>query len=222
MLYVQEEFPVNRDTARQLKLKTITGYSIDLHGNTPDLSRDREYKNVEITFLAPGIVSGVDVYDRNGKLIQKGEYNQEGNIVRETSFEPDGRKKFQFRFTYDERGNRIEKAMFMADNSLRYKFVGQRNGAGRIIEDTCIDPDGQILRNDIYTYDDNGNLSRMDMGTIGEWVFEYDPQNKLVKKYAHLISQGPFGENYEFEYGENGQLTEMHYLNYKKTRFVCS
>jgi YD repeat-containing protein len=63
--------------------------------------------------------------------------------------------------------------------SIDYRY----DGAGRVIEIRLQDAGGTTTMLLGYTYDDNGNVSRIDDWLNGTWVtYIYDTQNQLVRE----------------------------------------
>ena len=132
--------------------------------------------------------------DKNEAAVIKQRYDKEGNLIEESSYNPDGTLKSDwygyaiYRWEYDSKRTRIKGAFYDKDGKLTKKMLC----------DTAINT---------WTYDDKGNMVI--------WA-NYDPNGKLAKDILGIAAtkyeyDGSKRETLAATYGTDRQLTNNKY-----------
>jgi len=106
--------------------------------------------------------------------------------------------------------------MYYGPGILNYRIVAERDANGRLSRATYYDATGAIKRSDSYVYDHLGRLVCIDMGNMGQSVYEYENQN-LVRRSRNLPGASAYGDVAEFAYDYRGLLTSMDHLHFSVT-----
>ncbi|EJM11188.1 Rhs family protein, partial [Pseudomonas sp. GM21] len=112
-----------------------------------------------------------EIENESGEKYQL-DYTPGGLIRQETGF--DGQRTA---YTYDLKGQLLEKTEFGADGS-QLTTAYERDSAGRLLVKTL--PDGIKVN---YRYDNLGRLISVDDGHDHPLEFEYDPQDRLITEH---------------------------------------
>ncbi len=219
MFIHEEEIPIYQESIRKCNVKSITGYTKEIKNG---IQAQDSFKSYVLKFDNKGNKMCEYKYSKEGKLIREKKYDCDGKIVKEINYEISSKINYEFKFLYDENGNRTEKSMYLSGSKFYYKFKAKYDSDRKIIEDVCYDASNQIIRNDTYVYDDRSKLIKLIMGHLGEWVFEYDESGNLRKKSGNLLSGSAYGENFEYQFDDKGLLRIMKHLHYSVTIFDYS
>ena len=115
-------------------------------------------------------------YDLNGKITEELHFNNE-NILSD-----------RYHYTYNKYGDKVEWKIFNGESDLSQKTEYIYDSSRKLVREICgIYPDYKAspdIRNSYYTYDSQGKLTRVDFENCftTRHEFEYDKNNKLVKK----------------------------------------
>lgn len=214
-LFVQEEIPIRNELVCKFKIKSITGESFEIKN---DMQSPSGFKSYLLIYDYSGYRIRQQKYTLEGKTTYEWIYDPRGRPYQEIAYESSGKINYKFEFIYDDE-NWSEKRMYLSSNELNYRVVPNRDAHGRIITENYYDSPGQRIRTDSYIYDDLGRLVKVNMGHMGEWIYEYDGKNNLIKKIGNLPSVSAFGENFEFQYDDRGLLKQMIHFQYSVTVF---
>lgn len=131
--------------------------------------------------------------DEVTELRIKAEYDEKGNIAKESTYTLEGELLAWTLYKYDAAGNRIEESEFHK---------------------------GELMRRDTHTYDQNGKKistsrydSLIDSGDNPDmkWEYQYDSKNNLLAVNAY-DSDGSTLSKTRYEYDSAGSVTEeVHY-----------
>jgi hypothetical protein len=104
-----------------------------------------------------------ETYERNHRCIREGHFDHNGKLVKEEFFNPNGTLNYEME--YHSIAERMQKRrMYLPDRFFWLKYTVTSHLAGRIIKEVCTDKEGNLLRTDIYRYDEQGNVSAVDGG----------------------------------------------------------
>lgn len=192
---------------------TTTNFSYDLNGNViQQITKDENGEQLErITFTLK--------YDTNDSIIEKIEksesnvtrviyvYNDKGLKVRITNYNADGELDSEYKYKYDELGNKIEEEyLFQGVSIWKNKFIyDEENRLVRVDEKTNKTEWRKLYE---YSYDYNGNW-------IKKIHYEENGQESIVTRQIiyyteeELKSKSEF--NFELEFGiKPGESNNQH------------
>lgn len=212
----QEEIPIRNELVRKFKIESVTGHSFEIKNGVQSTSR---FKSHLLTFGRSGNRIRQQKYSREGKKILETIYDSKGRPLREIAYDPSGNISYRFEFVYKHDDNWIEQLMYLSGDELHYRIGFNRDAKGTIIEGTYYAPSGQRIRTDSYIYDNRGNLEKISMGHMGEWICEYDENDNLTRKTGDLPSASAFGESFEYQYDDRGLLIQTNHLYHSVTVF---
>jgi YD repeat-containing protein len=215
-LFVQEEIPIRSELVRKLKLETITGQLFEIKNGAQSSSG---IKSHWLALDRSGNRVHQQKYSRDGSVICDWIYDPKGRLLQEIAYDASGKINHRFDLAYDHADKWKEGRMYLTAGELHYRVVADRDADGRIIAATYYDSSDQSIRTDAYIYDDRGRLVELDMGHMGEWIYEYDENDNLERKTGHLPGANVFGEVFELEYNDQGLLIQMNHLNHGVTVF---
>lgn len=213
-LFVQEEIPIRSDMIRRFKIESITGYTSETKNG---MQLSNSFRSYSLTYDHLGNQIRQEKYNSEGKKIQVWEYDEKGRLQRETAYDTSGRVNYRLELIYNGDEDWQEKQMWLANDRLHYRIVANRDVNGCLLDATYYDSSDQNMRTDSYVYDERGELLRMNMGHMGEWVYEYDENENLKMKVGNLTSGNVYGESYTYEYNNLGLLIKINELHYSTT-----
>lgn len=163
-------------------------------------------------------------YDEQGNKIKETSYNSEGNIYRrsESKYDKNGNlievntylsgNKYKDIYKYNEFGNRTEMIYYVDGEKHRTELIYDDNG--NMIEGICYNPDGSVHHKSVYKYkyDSNGyekeHISHYNDGRLRENIIDkYDNQGNLIE-ITSLNSDGIIGMTVQYKYDKNGNEIE--------------
>lgn len=104
-------------------------------------------------------IAAVTVTEMKGSKVitdQKTEYNSDGEILKETNYDKEGRLKSITLYKYDKMGNLSEETQYDATNAVfesrRYKY----NILGEKTEELTMDKNGRQVKREEYLYNKQG------------------------------------------------------------------
>ncbi|MFZ0772824.1 MAG: hypothetical protein WCA49_10340 [Candidatus Sulfotelmatobacter sp.] len=212
-LFVEEEVPIPDQAAHRCGVKSVTGFTSAI---VNEVASPNRFKSCLLTYDKQGNKTLHQQFDRDGKLIHEWFYDGEGKLVQEIAYEGSGKVDWRFDVAYDNRGWK-EKRMYSAPDRLHYTIVADRDAGGTLWRATYSNPTGETIRSDSYLYDSRGLLERVDMGHMGERLYEYDSHERLQRKTVNLPGASAYGEVYEFEYDDRDLLTHITRLHFSAT-----
>ena len=139
----------------------------------------------------------------NGSLNNEYEYDDKGNLVKETIWSGDtpisGRE-----YVYDDQGNLIQEKELRGMLDLPYLQLSYTidytyDQDGNMTSMTVTYQNGSTARTD-YVYDENGNLIRKEMGAV---VVEYVYDDK-----GNILEEKNNSTTVQYTYDQNGHLTQ--------------
>ena len=215
-LFAQEEIPLRKALIQKVHIESVTGHSFEIKDGTQ--SSDG-FKSCLLAFDRSGNTCRQEKYNREGKVIYELKYDEKGRPLREIAYEASGKINYRMEIVYGHDDRWKEKQMYLSGNKIHYRVVAHRDPKGRLIEGTYYDSSDQRIRTDSYVYDDRGRLVRISMRHMGQWIYEYNENDNLMRKTGNLPSASAFGENFEFQYDDRGLLIRRNYLHYDTTTF---
>jgi YD repeat-containing protein len=189
----------------------------------------REYNSVNLETSLSG-------YDADGQLDFRTvkEYDNRGQLLKETSFNPDETFSYVAEFTYtrggsekrttfftpgnvadytsletfDTNGNRLEESATNTEGELEYRVTYTYDGQGKLLEETAFRPDGSQdyrLQNDY----DNGNLVKItefneENEAFYTYTYVYDDQGNMTERVTETEDGMKDVYRFSYEYDEAG------------------
>ncbi len=162
---------------------------------------DKMTKIVEFDELGnPRIVTQYE-YNENGKLITNKESKENGDLLKKTSFvyDQDGNNSVQtiynslgevaeknFLKNYDKNGNARLIEKYNKNDSLIVTYQYEYNDKGDEIKSIIYDGIGQIIRQSMSSFDNNGNQIGFEIyeggkGFVGKDKIKYNEQNQEIE-----------------------------------------
>jgi YD repeat-containing protein len=175
-------------------------------------------------------------YDADGQLDFRTvkEYDNRGQLLKETSFNPDETFSYVAEFTYsrggsekrttfftpsnvadytsletfDNDGNRLEESATNTEGELEYRVTYTYDGEGRLLEETAFRPDGSQdyrLQNEY----DNGNLVKTtefnkENEAFYTYTYAYDDQGNMTERVTETEDSDKDTYRFLYEYDEAG------------------
>jgi YD repeat-containing protein len=215
-LFVLEEVPIRQAVIRGLAIESVTGRCFAIKSG---VRSSDGYRSHLLTYDRSGHPRRQETYGRDGKVVRQWAYGERGRPLRQTAYESSGKISYRIESIYDRGAPWSEKRVYLSGDDLHYRIVAERDAAGRLAREVYYDASGRQMRADSYLYDGRGRLARVDMGHMGEWIYEYDAEDNLKRKAGNLPSASAFGETFEFQYDGRGLLVEKVHLHYSATVF---
>lgn len=141
------------------------------------------YKYSENGALFEKMYSKKDVFDINYKYI----YDEQGNLIKETSFYKDNSPGQYDYYKYDAKGNQIEMSSYYEDDKLIYRITYEYDTKGNVIRENSFSPYNELNSYSEYKYDDKGNKIEKNYfskdGILDEMTsYKYDKQGNLTEE----------------------------------------
>ena len=141
------------------------------------------YKYNEKGALSEKMYSFKDVCDINYKYI----YDEQGNLIKETSFYKDNSPGQYDAYKYDAKGNQIEMSSFYEDGKLLYRKTYEYDTKGNVIRENSFGPYNELNSYSEYKYNDKGNKIEKNYfskdGILDERTsYKYDKQENLIEE----------------------------------------
>jgi len=198
-LYVEEEIPICDRVTRGAGVETVVGETFPIEG---DVQSPVGYRRYVLAYEAAGRRIRQELLNSTGHVIRTWRY-EEGSPVQELAYDGDGMLERSFEFLYGNDGLWQEKRMCAASGELMYSVVADRDATGTLLAATYLGPGGRAdpIRSDTYRYDDRGRLVEVNMGPLGECVFEYGAGHGLLtRRSRNIAGTSVFGDVLELEY----------------------
>lgn len=153
-----------------------------------------ELKNRENLFDSS--ISSYMIFDRNEKVIENGQYEQDGTLYQKTFYERDEEGKVQ---------KVIKKNSSDEVNSYSTYVYDSNNN---IIEANTFDSENRLTNIQANQYDENRNNIEMSTKTPGSengWknVYKYNPDNKKIEQFRYK-PDGSLKDRRTYSYNKNG------------------
>ena len=197
-----------------LILQTTYSYAQLFCGQPPEYNTEKAkggYKKCKIfsyTYLPNGTLDdasekleGVYTFDKSGNRIKDIRYSSDGSIIVTCSYK------------YDCRNNKTEWKMFNKHRMWRKNYKYKRN-SNKIIKINFTSDDLTENSEEIFTYDNKGNLIQKDLIKADESYFYINKikfQNDSLGRMIELISIGSDGVvqvKHLYRYDEKGNVVE--------------
>jgi YD repeat-containing protein len=152
-------------------------------------------------------------YDADGQLDFRTvkEYDNRGQLLKETSFNPDETFSYVAEFSYTRGGSEKRTTFFTPGNVADYTSLESFDNAGNRLEESATNTEGELEYRVTYKYDGEGRL-------LEETAFRPDGSQdyRLQNDYdnGHLVKTTEFNEeneafyNYTYSYDDYGNMTE--------------
>lgn len=217
-LFVDEEIPLRPAAVRDNRIRSVTGRTFEMR----DGIRETEgFRSHLLSYDGAGKKKRQERYNRTGRTVYEWIYDEQGRVVQEKAYRDSGEINHQIETVYDHTDHWIEKRRSAPDGRIDWRMLPKRDKDGRLLESVYHNSQNQIIRSDVYIYDEQRRLIRVDMGDFGEWIYRYDEAGNLTRKTGNLASASILGETLEFQYDDRGLLTERDHLGSDMTRFEC-
>jgi hypothetical protein len=215
-LYVEEEVPIRDEIAHLAGIRSITCHTTAIvTGSLPAHS----YASYYLEYDERGTRIRHEKFNCDKKLVRRWLYDVRGNLSQEITYDSRGDIDYWFEVMGNGQGW-TEKRMYSRPNHLQYRIAAERNGSGRLRRTTYYDSNAQAMRADSYSYDSMGLLVRVEVGGMGECLYEYDQRQNLKRKSKILPGMSEYGEVYEFTYDDRDLVVRMEHLHFSVTTFV--
>ena len=154
------------------------------------------------------------------------EYNNLGNLIKETRYTAEDILQFEYVYSYDQKGQLIKTKgrRMRRENIVPYEYIYKYDQRGNQIESIGYGKDGSVTSRYTARYDINNNYIeglRYEKGVaVSKYIAEYDERNNLLKESKYKVYQYKNAEHYQLEYkhlftydGKNNLITEKNYGN---------
>jgi hypothetical protein len=188
-LYVEDEIPICDRVCLRERIETVVG-------------RTDGYRSFVLAYDASGCRVHQELLDSSGRVLRRWLYEQ-GKPLQELAYGRDGRLDWRWEIVYRPDGLWQEKRMHAASGEPMHSVVADRDANGRLLTATYVKAGGgaDAIRVDTYRYDDRGRLVEVDMGALGDCVFEYGAAHGLLTRRSRdMPGASAFGDVLELEY----------------------
>ena len=137
-------------------------------------------------------------YDENGRIISKSTYvktNERAYIKRDT-------------YEYDERGNLLRETWYDGDGKVDYMYIYQYDELGQITGEGIVLDDGSYAPQYSYFYEGNKKMIWQNCYEKVIEVEEYDSEGKVIS----WQSTEEYPRKTEYEYDEKGRIVKLTYM----------
>ena len=157
-------------------------------------------------------------------------YNEKGNKI-ESNCLQEGVYGINYKYDYDEQGNMIKESSFIKNNSPGQSSIYKYDSKGNNIDMSCFDEKDQFLFRDTYEYDSIGNIIKQNsFGKNNEFdgynIYKYDKKGNKIERNYYNKNDSLGARNYykydkqgnkieEKNYKTNGDLREINTYKYK-------
>lgn len=158
--------------------------------------------------------------------VMTAEYNNSGNLIKETRHTADGIFQLDYSYSYDEKGKMIKATgrRMRKEKIVPYEYFYKYDQKGNQIESIGYGTDGSVISRYTARYDENDNyiegISYQDGVAVSKYDAEYDERNNLIKESKYKVYRYKGSEHYQLEYkhlysydNENNLVTEKNYEN---------
>ncbi|HEY5960113.1 MAG TPA: RHS repeat domain-containing protein [Polyangiaceae bacterium] len=223
-LIVLDPVPVSDEFACRWQIASIrvtSSVGLPLEANTTELAAT-ELARVDLaslSFSSVGHRVELVLFDPTGQMTSRQLHDNDGKPTHIIYYNH-GAGTNRLEFVYDS--NRIwrEQRMLHPDGTLNYSIVALRAPDGLLLASVYRGALAQQSRTDTCVYDAKGRLARLDMGNLGEWLFEYDDSGRLIGKTGSLVSMNALGERYQYHYDERGWLVRIDQIDVRSLEFT--
>ena len=137
------------------------------------------------------------------------EYDIEGNVVSDISYNEDGSVSARSESEYDSEGNEISYVRYSGDGSISYRYEREYDNVGNEVCFVSYKEDGSVSARREYEYDSAGNcvstiLYNESSEIINSFKTEYDDAGKAIKSITYN-ADGSINAWIEYTYDSNGE-----------------
>lgn len=155
-------------------------------------------------------INDLDDTTEKGYLESLTEHDENGNVISEITFLPDGTVEGKYEYIYDDKGNLIEEINYFSENEIAERKTYVRDDKGTVSEAFIHYQDDTKDRIN-YEYDEKGNLIKKttineDGEVESEETFEYQNGKLIVKELKEF---GNVTGREEYEYDESGKIVQQ-------------
>ncbi len=164
-------------------------------------------------YNATNLETSLSGYDADGQLDFRTvkDYDNRGQLLKETSFNPDETFSYVAEFGYTRSGSEKRTTFFTPGNVADYTSIETFDTNGNRLEESATNTEGELEYRVTYTYDGEGRL-------LGETAFRPDGSQdyRLQNDYdnGNLVKTTEFNEEdeafytYTYAYDDKGNMTE--------------
>lgn len=205
-LYVEDEIPICDRVCRRERVETVVG-------------RTDGYRSFVLAYDASGRRVHQEQLDSSGRVLRRWLY-EDGRRLQELAYDRDGQLEWRCELVYRPDGLWREKRMYAASGEPMHSIAADRDANGRLLTATFVQAGGEadVMRVDTYRYDDRGRLGEVDMGALGDCVFEYGAAHGLLtRRSRNLPGASAFGDVLELEYDTRELPVRLSHANRGQT-----
>lgn len=189
-----------------IQLVKTTEYLTDDQGNLEKTS------SMFSLFNSQGNMTELKVESELVKRTFRCQYNSQGQIITMTTFDEQQKEVSTNESLYNDKGQKIEEVLKMADGTIFLRIVSLYNDKGQIVETkNCGTTNNSCSDRKLFTYDDLGRvISESKLKPLSDKisqkeVFQYDAQSN--KTQSEIYNEwGELVQKKVFEYDNQGNL----------------
>jgi len=188
------------------------------------------------------------IYSKNRKIDSKQTYiyNDQGNIIDKKEYDSEGNLKLQTTYNYDEKGNKLEENTFGGfetkkttykyddkgreveslitlsfqgfDGSVELRITKEYDQKGNVVEEKNYNNRNELSNRSIFTYDERGNKVKeifinLDTNKSEEKnIYIYDKNNKKIEIQKYISDN--LSEKSTIKYDERGNILEKDIIDF--------
>lgn len=161
-------------------------------------------------------------YNSQNHVIRNTSFDHRGQVSEEAFYNDDASPNYKLKYEYNDKHILTRQLMYLSDGSLWLTYKITHNTLGQIDHIVIENKGGTVIKTSNYFYSEQGTLEKIDMGSMGTFEYNYDPQQKLVAVSLFTPSASRNGDHFQLLYDTESLLNKIIYNNDEITLFEYS
>jgi hypothetical protein len=198
----------------KINIESVTGFSTNSAQHQPNKCFFELYKDK--------IRTKSESYNSQNQIIRKVSFDEKGMVSEEVFYNDDASLNYKLKYEYNDKHILTRQLMYLSDGSLWLTYKITHNTLGQIDHIVIENKGGTVIKTSNYFYSEQGTLEKIDMGSMGTFEYNYDPQQKLVAVSLFTPSASRNGDHFQLLYDTESLLNKIIYNNDEITLFEYS
>jgi len=203
-----------RKKIKDSKIKSVAVYKITYNDNQ---QIDKKEKAYVMKYTEKGYFTGIDAYTKDTlNLVVKYEYSDDGNMISDIDYSPEGIVMEKNLFVFDKQGRVVSGKSYVKEDSLEGRFIIEKSEDKKVLEFIKNRADDSREYTITYKYDDD--FDKTDYAEAVKYNNDGTINIKVIKKYNDNFQQTEkaiFDSNrnkiyfFTYEYDKSGKNTKI-------------